>query len=1059
MRRILIFIAFFVSIISLISCSGGSSSSSAPEGVNPGFPSDIQLVATQYIVQTNSDAFFKARVLDGNGRPIANVPVTFTNISPIGTINAAKASKTGSLSKSGITVVNTNSLGWATIRVFSSIPGFVTVQAEVNAGTGKVRDKKTIYFSTYDFSIPVPVEPSPTLELAVDGEDADTIFNETEDFNLFETADDDEVIVRATVLDGDGDPAKFVNVAFGADSIEASFPDGTIKMTDSDGQAQVRVKVDPALKGISTTINITASAIVNGKDAFNMVTLFLPPISISIGNVSLNATPTQVAPGGTSKIDAYVSISTGGAAPDGTTVNFTTTCGFVIPFAQTTDGKATVDFTAPLTFGTCTITGTVAGVSGSVNVVVSNALFIMPASQTIGAPAVGNTATYTVTGGTGPYMAYSSNPGLVTVPSGSFAGPALTATVSGVPTVDTTVTITVYDSVNASATATLILDVAPVSALTVIPATQTISNPTLSSSATYTVMGGTRPYTAFSGNPALVTVPAGTFTGPTFVANVDGLPTVNKTVMITVYDSVGANKDVTLVLDVTGMELSPKAVTVTGFTNPESPAKPADNVTFTITGGTGPYSMFSSNDAIIASQGALGGSTFTVDPDSVASSQTVTITVVDFLGATATSTVTVNPPVSSFSLNPSAITVLEEDSIRVYMAGGTGPYQTFTTDATGSCVPAPGGGSLLDIQTSFVVGPIPTNCGAVSPGKEYTITLVDSIGNIAKFEINVIGSGGGGGGGLTFLPAAADVIGVANPDGDQSDDVKFIVTRGDGTTVYSWEVVCTSSQPTIITAPMIYGGVMDIDPGQVSTLTVVTISCTDTYGNSGQATVTVRPPNLTIKVNPIHVIGRGTASGDGDITDDVTVEVIGGVPPYIVHIEPFAFTTIVPGGPWSYTLPALPTPWTFLVDPTNVIIDTVVTFVVVDNTGATDSTTLTVYTENTGLVANTSKENVIGIANPDGNIADDVTITVAGANSPFIVSWVCLGPPIVTATAAVTAGPGSCPGGVTPCTLTAASGAVTFDPNSIVGPGHVACTVNVTDNLGSAATMNITIWP
>ena len=72
MRRILIFIAFLVSIASPIGCSNNSGSS-GPSGVNPGFPSDIQLLPTQYIVQTNSDAFFKARVLDGNGRPIKTV--------------------------------------------------------------------------------------------------------------------------------------------------------------------------------------------------------------------------------------------------------------------------------------------------------------------------------------------------------------------------------------------------------------------------------------------------------------------------------------------------------------------------------------------------------------------------------------------------------------------------------------------------------------------------------------------------------------------------------------------------------------------------------------------------------------------------------------------------------------------------------------------------------------------------------------------------------------------------------------------------------------------------
>ncbi|MBI5675245.1 MAG: Ig-like domain-containing protein [Nitrospirae bacterium] len=738
MRRILIFIAFFVSIISLISCNSGSSSSSAPGGVNPGMPSDVQLLPLQYIVQTNSDAFFKARVLDGNGRPVPGVAVTFTNISPIGTITASKAVKTGSVSKSGTTVANTNSLGYATARVWSPNAGFVTVQAEVDAGTGQVRDKKTIYFSTFDFSIPVPVEPIPDLHLQVDGEDLNETFDDHDDFYLFQTPDDDEVIVRATVLDGDGNPASFVNVTFGADSLEASFPEGSTKTTDSNGQAQVRVKVAQALRDLYSTLNITASALVDGKSASDMITLFLLPSGIDVGSISLNATPAQVEPGGTSVIDAYVTTSAGGAVPDGTTVNFIASCGFVVPFAQTTDGKATVDFTAPLTVGTCIITGSVAGISDTVDVVVTSAtgIKIIPASQTISNPAVSNTATYTILGGTGPYTAFSSIPGLVTVPAGSFAGPEFIATVAGVPVVDTTVTITVYDSLGASAIATLILDV-PSDPLKVTPTAQTKVPPF--TTATYTVTGGIGPYSAFSSSPGLVTVPA-TFAGPTLTATIIAAPSVDTTVTITIYDSAGSSVTATLVLDVAGvtpLAVAPSAVTVTGFANPE--ANPADDVTFTITGGTGPFSMFSNNNAIIASQGPLGGSTFVVDPDAVAVSNAVLITVQDSIGAFATATVTVTPPVSSFTLLPSAISVLEGDSVTVYLYGGIGPYETFTTDASGLCAPAPDDlvpptpPQLEDTVTSFVVGPIPLGCA----GQTHTITLVDNIGKQATFKITI----------------------------------------------------------------------------------------------------------------------------------------------------------------------------------------------------------------------------------------------------------------------------------------------------------------------------------
>lgn len=299
---------------------------------------------------------------------------------------------------------------------------------------------------------------------------------------------------------------------------------------------------------------------------------------------------------------------------------------------------------------------------------------------------------------------------------------------------------------------------------------------------------------------------------------------------------------------------------------------------------------------------------------------------------------------------------------------------------------------------------------------------------------------------MSISPTSATVAGIQNPDSSTVDNLMFILSNVSG-----GGANCISSQPAVIASPGVLstlGSVgFEIDPNAVAATTIVTITCTDVDGFIASALVTVTPPGLSISLNPIHVIGRANPpGGDGDITDDVLVTVVGGVGPYIVNIEPFSLTTIVPGGPWPSAVP-----WTFLVDPTNVITNTIVTFKVTDGIGTTASANLVVYTENTGLVANTSKENVIGLANPDGNTADDVTITVAGANNPFIVSWVCscgfLG--------------GICATPASPVVINATSGTVTFDPdrNTWSPPSPVACTVNVTDNFGSAATLNVTIWP
>ena len=97
-------------------------------------------MATSYVNQTNSYAYFKAKVTDGNGTPIENMEVIFTNLSITGVLDQTTA------------VTGTN--GIATVTLYSTITGFATVQAQVNAGTEKITDIKTVYFSLYDIIAP-----------------------------------------------------------------------------------------------------------------------------------------------------------------------------------------------------------------------------------------------------------------------------------------------------------------------------------------------------------------------------------------------------------------------------------------------------------------------------------------------------------------------------------------------------------------------------------------------------------------------------------------------------------------------------------------------------------------------------------------------------------------------------------------------------------------------------------------------------------------------------------------------------------------------------------------
>ena len=93
------------------SCGGGGSGSSySPPAETPGLPFSLSLLPSQSIAQTNSSIILSAKILDGNGVPAPNVPVTFTNLSePFGVIKTSLA-KLGLIKSVGIlsaTVANT----------------------------------------------------------------------------------------------------------------------------------------------------------------------------------------------------------------------------------------------------------------------------------------------------------------------------------------------------------------------------------------------------------------------------------------------------------------------------------------------------------------------------------------------------------------------------------------------------------------------------------------------------------------------------------------------------------------------------------------------------------------------------------------------------------------------------------------------------------------------------------------------------------------------------------------------------------------------------------------
>jgi len=149
----------------------------------------------------------------------------------------------------------------------------------------------------------------------------------------------------------------------------------------------------------------------------------------------------------------------------------------------------------------------------------------------------------------------------------------------------------------------------------------------------FTITGGRPPYSAFSTNNGVLPVTA-TVAGSTFSVTPNTV-TADTPIDLTVRDALNASATAKVIVRFTGAPLAINPATVTVF--PDLPA------TFTISGGSGAYSAFSSNAAVLTVPTTVTGTSFTVVPNAVTADTAVDITARDGKGTTVTSKVTVKP--------------------------------------------------------------------------------------------------------------------------------------------------------------------------------------------------------------------------------------------------------------------------------------------------------------------------------------------------------------------------------------------------------------------------------
>lgn len=408
MKKIIVLSALLALSLFLYSCGGGSGSSDSPKGENPGEPSAVQLLPSHFIAQTNSSITLHAKVLDGNGAPVGNVPVSFTNLSPIGDLSATSA--------------KTNSSGLASVTIRSTTSGFSTVQAEVNKGTSSVRDRKSLYFTTAIVIYPV-------LSASIDG-DGDRFFDEDEDFVMIANGRDTATL-KAKMIDATGRPLARRTILFSTDTTyidcsnedctdlrqpykqEIVFPNGRYAETNYAGEATLEIIASSNIKEFRTSFNIAAQDTLSG--ASDLFTVFLDPVEVE--TITVSANPIVLKPLETSEISAYVKTTRGTPVPDGTIVYFSVSPDFgtIDAFSQTTDGLAKVKFISSGKQGVATIYAEAGVASGFTNVIVTTTeLSIAPDKLDILTTSAGSlNVQYFVSGGQAPYRVYFTFPQFV----------------------------------------------------------------------------------------------------------------------------------------------------------------------------------------------------------------------------------------------------------------------------------------------------------------------------------------------------------------------------------------------------------------------------------------------------------------------------------------------------------------------------------------------------------------------------------------------------------------------------------------------------------------------
>ena len=319
--------------------------------------------------------------------------------------------------------------------------------------------------------------------------------------------------------------------------------------------------------------------------------------------------------------------------------------------------------------------------------------------------------------------------------------------------------------------------------------------------------------------------------------------------------------------------------------------------TFTISGGAGGYTAFSSNAGVLPIT-SVSGSTFTVTPNAVTADTSVDITVRDVANASATAKVTVKFTGTPLTVTPSTAELTPGVATTFTITGGRAGYSAFSSNS----------GALPIIIANVTGSTFTVIPNAVTADTSVDITVRDATNAAVTAKVTI-----------KFVPGAQLTISPSTADLIPGIPTTFTITGGRaGYSVFS------SNGGVLPVTTSVSGSSFTVTPNAVTADTVIDLTVRDALNAVATAKVTVKFTGTALAINP------ATADLFPGLTTTFTIT--GGRPGYTVFSTNSGIlpvTTTVSGS-------------TFSVTPNSVSADTPIDITVRDSLNASATAKVTV---------------------------------------------------------------------------------------------------------------------